>query len=119
MKLGLLELVIVVLLIEKSATSYYSDCERAFKDQDADALFKSLREATSSGKSGSYADLWDTYLSAFVKDTGYIKDYYSSYSKFTSEDRDRGSGGTVEGDKYNREHSIPKSWWGGSTAAGT
>lgn len=119
MKLGLLELVIVVLLIENSATSYYSDCERAFKDQDADALFKSLREATSSGKSGSYADLWDTYLSAFVKDTGYIKDYYSSYSKFTSEDRDRGSGGTVEGDKYNREHSIPKSWWGGSTAAGT
>lgn len=97
----------------------YSACERAFKAQDASSLIKELRELVSTGKSGSYNDLWETYLSAFVKNDGYIKDYYSSYSKFTSKDRDTGSGGTVEGDKYNREHTIPKSWWGGSTAAGS
>ena len=119
MKLNLtLEFIILILLFENSLT-YYSECERAFQNQDPEALLKALRVAISSGKSGSYADLWNTYLSAFVKQDGYIKDYYSSYSKFTSEDRDTGSGGTVEGDKYNREHTIPKSWWGGSTAAGT
>ena len=112
------EFLLIILLFENSIT-YYSECERAFNNQDGEALLKALREATASGKPGSYSDLWDTYLTAFMKYNGYIKDYYSSLSQFTSEDRDKGSGGSVEGDKYNREHSIPKSWWGGSTATGT
>ena len=112
------EFVLIILLFENSI-SYYSECERAFKAQDSDALLKALREAAASGKSGSYADLWNTYLKVFIKSNGYLKDYYSSFSKFTSENRDDGTGGTVEGDKYNREHTIPKSWWGGSTATGT
>ena len=96
--------------------SYYSSCERAYQNGDAAALLEELRKITAEGKPGSYSDLWDIYVSAFVKDDGYIKDYYSSYSKYTGEDRDKGSGGTEEGQKYNREHSIPKSWWGGATS---
>ena len=106
----------LVLFINIYSYSYYSSCERAFQNGDAAALLEELRKITAEGKPGSYSDLWDTYVSAFVKDDGYIKDYYSSYSKYTGEDRDKGSGGTEEGQKYNREHSIPKSWWGGATS---
>ena len=106
----------LVLFINIYSYSYYSSCERAYQNGDAAALLEELRKITAEGKPGSYSDLWDTYVSAFVKDDGYIKDYYSSYSKYTGEDRDKGSGGTEEGQKYNREHSIPKSWWGGATS---
>ena len=87
--------------------------------KDAAALLAELRQSVSKGKPGSYSELWDTYVKAFLKSDGYIKDYYSSYSRFTDKDRDKGSGGAKEGEKYNREHSIPKSWWGGSTATGS
>ena len=119
MKLNLLfEFSLIILLIE-SSLSYYSDCDQAYQEKNSTALLLALRNITSAGKAGSYSGLWNIYLSAYVKSDGYIKDYYSSYSKFTSENQDNGSGGTIEGDKYNREHSIPKSWWGGTTSAGT
>ena len=108
--------ILLLLLLNNIYSYYYSSCEQAYKDGDAEALLEELRKITAEGKPGSYSDLWDTYVSAFVKDDGYIKDYYSSYSKYTGKDRDKGSGGTEEGQKYNREHSIPKSWWGGATS---
>jgi endonuclease I len=89
------------------------------QQKDAATLLAELRQSVAKGKPSSYNELWSTYLKAFVKSDGYIKDYYSSYSKYTSKDRDTGSGGAKEGERYNREHSIPKSWWGGSTATGS
>jgi len=100
-------LVILVLLLNFS------------QQKDAATLLAELRQSVAGGRPGSYNELWNTYLKAFVKNDGYLKDYYSSYSKYTSKDRDQGSGGSKEGEKYNREHSIPKSWWGGSTATGS
>jgi len=85
---------------------------------DASALLSQLRSMTAKGKPSSYNELWNTYVKAFTKEDGYIKDYYSSLSRYTIKDRDKGSG-SKEGEKFNREHSIPKSWWGGSTASGT
>ena len=43
---------------------------------------------------------------------------YSSISDFTfgAPDQDSGSGGSTEGDKYNREHSFPREWFGGAVA---
>lgn len=89
------------------------------QQKDAATLLAELRKSVAGGRPDSYNELWNTYLKAYVKNDGYLKDYYSSYSKYTSKDRDHGSGGSKEGEKYNREHSIPKSWWGGSTAAGS
>ena len=109
-------ILLLVLFNNMYSYSYYSSCEHDYQNGDAEALLEELRKITAEGKPSSYSDLWDTYVSAFVKDDGYIKDYYSSYSKYTGEDRDRGSGGTEEGQKYNREHDIPKSWWGGATS---
>ena len=112
---------IFYLLFFKNSLSYpdYSECDSFYKSKNAASLLSCLRTLTAAGKSSSYSALWDTYVKAFTKPDGYIKDYYSSLSKFTSKDKDDGSGGQNEGEKYNREHSIPKSWWGGSTAAGT
>ena len=115
---SILRIFLLILLLQTSI-SYYSKCDKAFIEQDAKTLFSELRELTSKGIPGSYNDLWTTYEKAFVKNDGYIKDYYSSLSRFTPKNRDRGSGGTEEGQKYNREHSIPKSWWGGSTSKGS
>ncbi len=92
----------------------YSECESAFKDGNASDLMSALKTIVSPGKDGGYSALWSTYLTAYKKDDGYIKDYYSNISKFTSANQDKGSGGNVEGEWYNREHSVPKSWWGGS-----
>ena len=119
MKSSLLYKFILLLLLISTSQSYSSSCESPYKEGDSSALLECLRSSVSSGKPGSYNDLWDTYLEAFVKEDGYIKDYYSSYSKYTSKDKDNGSGGTKEGQKYNREHSIPKSWWGGTTDTGS
>ena len=105
----------------KNSLSYpdYSECESSYKSKDAVSLLSCLRVITAQGRSGSYNALWETYVNAFTKPDGYIKDYYSSKSRFTSIDKDNGSGGENEGEKYNREHSIPKSWWGGTTSPGT
>ena len=104
---------------EVKAAVDYSACQTAHNSNNASSLISALRSVTSTGTSGSYAGLWTTYTKAFIRSDGYIKDYYSSISKFTTANQDNGSGGTTEGDKYNREHSIPKSWWGGTTSSGT
>lgn len=92
----------------------YTTANSYHNSGNASSLLTELRRLTSPGNPGSYSALWSTYLTAFVKSDGYIKDYYSSVSKFTSANQDPGKDG-VEGTYYNREHSIPKSWWGGST----
>ena len=63
----------------------------------------------------SYGDLWTDFKSTDAREDGKVWDMYSGTSNFTFEnDQDKGSGGTVEGDKFNREHSFPNSWFGGN-----
>lgn len=98
----------------------YSDCETAHQAGDATALLEAMRTVTASGTSGSYNDLWTTYNTAYKKSNGKIKDYYSNSSSFTPTTDKCGSDGYQdEGDCYNREHSIPQSWWGSGTGSGT
>lgn len=92
--------------------SYYSSADTS----SAANLFNSLVSIESSAKVGGYGDLWTIYQTAYVKSDGKIKDYYSNTTSFTPGTNQCGSSGySKEGDCYNREHSIPKSWWGGGT----
>jgi len=76
-------------------------------------LLKSLREAISSPfKSLGYDGLWNAYQSTDSEDGEHINDYYSNITNYTMSDKDSGSH-KKEGSAFNREHSIPKSWWGG------
>ena len=64
--------------------------------------------------------LWNAYpkTDARPDDETKVWDMYSDISNFTFgvPDQDSGSGGSTEGDKYNREHSFPREWFGGAVA---
>lgn len=79
------------------------------------------RDAVSSRlKTGSreigYSGLWDAYKKVWVDLPGKCsRSIYDIYSQkcWTAGSEQCGNYGK-EGDCYNREHSWPKSWWGGS-----
>ena len=99
--------------VTRAATDY-SAAQTAYANSDADALFSALRTISlPNTQSGSYSKLWDTYKTAYVRANGTMMDYYSSSSSYKP-GTDQAGSYSGEGDKYNREHSIPKSWWGGS-----
>ena len=69
--------------------------------------------------SGTLNGVWGAFATTDVLDNGTtIRDRYSSISNYTV-GVDQGSSSATEGKGgYNREHSFPKSWFGGSTSAG-
>ncbi len=60
-----------------------------------------------------YDSLWDIYKTTDRRADGKVWDMYSNTTNFTFGSDQCGNYGG-EGDCYNREHSIPKSWRGGS-----
>ena len=60
-----------------------------------------------------YDGLWDAYYTTDVlPGTGIIWDTYSEKKLYTvGDDQDKGSH-LAEGDTYNREHTVPQSWFG-------
>ena len=59
----------------------------------------------------SYAGLWTAFQSTDKRADGKVWDMYSNATFTFGSDQDKGSGGTSEGQFYNREHSFPKSWF--------
>ena len=76
-------------------------------------LKQSLHDIISVRNNTSYDTLWSTYKKVDVKPDGTIMDIYSNISKFKP-GSDQAGNYSGEADKYNREHTIPKSWWGGN-----
>lgn len=70
---------------------------------------------TNGHTSNTYGSLWVHFETTDKRSDGKVWDMYSNKSNFTygSSDQDSGSGGSTEGDKFNREHSFPNSWFGG------
>ncbi len=61
----------------------------------------------------SYGDLWTDFVSTDAKPNGKVWDMYSNKREMEfGTDQDKGSG-NQEGQYYNREHSMPNSWFGG------
>lgn len=58
-----------------------------------------------------YAALWNIYYTSDVRADGKVWDMYSDCNLTFGTDQDTGSGGTSQCQKYNREHSFPKSWF--------
>lgn len=57
--------------------------------------------------------IWNLYNSCYKRSDGKMYDLYSDTTNFTPSSSQCGSYSDV-GDCYNREHTIPKSWWGGA-----
>lgn len=59
----------------------------------------------------TYSALWEAYKATDVREDGYIWDIYSNATKYVPGGKQQGVNYSVEGDSYNREHSMPKSWF--------
>lgn len=64
--------------------------------------------------------VWIAFETTDIRFDGKVWDIYSdkpcdepAYIYTFGEDQDSGTGGNTEGDVYNREHSMPRSWFGG------
>lgn len=78
------------------------------------ALKTALCEIIYNRTERSYGDLWTDFQKTDARPDGKVWDMYSGITNYTfGTDQDRGSGGTKEGEFYNREHSFPNSWFGG------
>lgn len=63
-----------------------------------------------------YSDLWSCYYETDVRDDGYVWDMYSDATNYVlGDDQASGQSITAEGQVYNREHTMPKSWFGSAT----
>lgn len=75
-------------------------------------LFNNLRSIINNGfKTLGYSGLDDAYPITDVREDGCINDYYSNITNWKISDLNNGNY-KKEGDLFNKEHSIPKSWWG-------
>lgn len=93
-----------------SFDNYYSDAI----GKTGSNLKSALNGIISKKSTGSYGGLLTTYKTTDVDSDGYIVDMYSNVTKYSTSDN--GSSASSEGQGWNREHCIPKSWWGGSTS---
>ena len=83
-------------------------------------LFNAVHTVSKTGYKGvSYDGLWTVYCSIDLNSSGNVWDMYSGVTSYTCGGSAQGANYKKEGDSYNREHSIPKSWFGGSTSNST
>ena len=94
-----------------SLPAYYEDIQ----GKSGKSLFDAVQKVTKEGYTSlGYDGLWGAFKTTDTKSTGKVWDMYSDCSwTFGS---DQCGSYSSECDCYNREHSIPKSWFGGSTS---
>ena len=86
---------------------YYSTCEGLNGQQLLKALCSKIYPHTNVG----YDGLWSVYKTSDVRDDGTLWDIYTT--KHWSPNFKQCGNYSLIGDCVNREHSFPKSWWGG------
>ena len=92
-----------------SLPTYYKDID----GKSGKSLFDAVHVVAKVGYSSlGYSGLWTAYKTTDLRDNGKIWDMYSDCSWTVGSDQCGGY--SNECDCYNREHSIPKSWFGGS-----
>jgi endonuclease I len=93
---------------------YYDSAEGLTGDELREALMQIIDDQNVE----SYGDLWTDFQSTDVKPNGEVWDMYSDIPGGTPDYTytfvvDQCGNYSGEGDCYNREHSFPKSWFGG------
>ena len=110
--LSLLSLIVACSAFAQVPANYQTRYANLVGKQGA-ALFSELESISAYGYiSHSYRDLWDFFLTTDLDANGKIWDMYSTCS-FTPRTKQCGTYSSVCS-CYNREHSLPKSWFGGS-----
>jgi endonuclease I len=98
--------------------NYYAPAENLSSYELKTALYQIIKDHTVR----SYKSLWTYFEDTDQKADGTVWDMYSDipggtppYTFTFSSDQCGSSGYSDEGDCYNREHSFPKSWFGGAS----
>ena len=86
-------------------SGYYSPCE----NKSGAILLKALNEKIGPHNVVGYNELWELYLTSDVYPDGRIWDMYST--KAWTPTKEKCGNYKLVGDCYNREHSMPKSWF--------
>lgn len=60
---------------------------------------------------GSYNGLWEIYHTSDRRADGKLYDIYSNTTNYVIGSSAQGNAYSGEGDGYNREHTVPKSWF--------
>lgn len=102
----------IMVLVAGRATAtipegYYDNAENKTQQALLTALYNIIHSHTKIG----YDGLWEAYKTTDTGSDGYFIDMYST-AKYTVSNK-CGNYSSV-GDCVNREHSFPKSWWGGN-----
>ncbi len=112
-------LLLPVLLAAGIPDAYYAGAS----GKHGETLQSALHGIISGQTVQTYTSLWTHFQTTDKKANGKVWDMYSGYGDGTAPyeftfvvNQDGGSGGTSEGEYYNREHSFPKAWWGGSSS---
>ena len=88
--------------------AYYSKIQ----NKSGKGLFDAVHDVAKVGYSSlGYDGLWSAYQYTDLHDNGYVWDMYSDCT-WKSLNSDRCGNYSTECDCFNREHSIPKSWYG-------
>ena len=58
-----------------------------------------------------YDGLYEAYKKTDTREDGYVRDWYSNVTKYRHGVDNKGNY-SAEGDMYNREHTVPQSWFG-------
>lgn len=88
-------------------SGYYDSCKGKSGQELLKALYSTIGNHTNVGYSG----LWEVYKKSDVRADGTLWDIYTT--KHWPVNFTRCGNYKVIGDCVNREHSMPKSWWGG------
>ncbi len=95
-----------------SLPSYYESID----GKSGKTLFDAVQKVTKTGYSSlGYDGLWSAYKYTDLHENGYVWDMYSDCT-WKSINSNHCGNYSDECDCYNREHSIPKSWYGGTTS---
>ena len=108
------------LLISSSAWAVDATYYTSLDGKNGKNLFDAIHAvAKVNYKSLTYSGLWTAYQTTDLNSTGKIWDMYGGCDFTYSTNQCGSSGYSKECDCYNREHSIPKSWFGGTESANT
>ena len=87
--------------------TYYKDADGKKGQALKTALSKIINPHTNIG----YDGLYEAYKKTDTRSDGYVRDWYSKTTKYRHVN-DKAGSYKKEGDCYNREHSVPQSWFG-------
>ena len=91
---------------------YYSDAD----GKSGAALKTAMSTIINTGKNDiTYDGLWQAYATTDKRADGFLRDWYSNTTKYVIGGDKQGKSYSKEGDSYNREHTVPQSWFSEQT----